>query len=267
MTRSKVKEFIPKEAAEFRNDAVLKALRHAIKANKPALLTGETGTGKTSAIRFLAKELNAGFRRLNLNGASTVDDIIGKVLLNKEGTVWVDGVLTDAVRNGYWLLLDEVNAALPEVLFAIHSLIDDDGMLVLAENEGEVLRPHPDFRLFAALNPNYAGTRALNRAFISRFHLVINFDFLSKEDEVKLLMERTNVSEENALKMVDVADNLRANYKEGNISMPVSFRELMSWAKLIDEFSLDEAFSLAVVNKCYSDALEREVIFDAFKLI
>jgi len=273
MTTTRSSKFIPQHAIEFKDEQILKALEYAIDKNVPVLLMGETGTGKTSAIRWLAKEKGKGFRRLNLNGATTVDDIKGKILLNKDGTRWVDGVLVDAVRNGYWILLDEINAALPEVLFSIHSLIDEDSMLVLEENEGEVLRPHPDFRVFAAMNHGYEGTRALNKAFISRFPIVLNFNYLGWEDvegkvvnnrEVEILMERTGINEEQAKRIVEMGNILRKNYLKDEISFPISFRELIACAELSKAFGEEEAFRLAIVNKCAPE--ERNVVFGVYSI-
>src|SRR3972149_5944938 len=79
----------------------------------PALLIGETGVGKTLAVRYLAWKTQNGLRRLNLNGATTVDEFLGKMLINEQGTYWVNGVLVDCMLAGDWILLDEINACLP----------------------------------------------------------------------------------------------------------------------------------------------------------
>ena len=132
----------------------MNTLAIAVRDNLPALLIGESGTGKTSAIRFLAHETKNGLRRVNLNGGTTADELVGRLLINNNGTYWVDGVLTEAMRNGEWIVLDEIDAALPEVLFVLQSVLDDDGYLVLAEKDDkEIVHKHKDFRIFATCNP------------------------------------------------------------------------------------------------------------------
>ena len=92
----------------------------AVVRNLPVLLIGETGVGKTLAVRYLASQTNNGLRRVNLNGATTVDEFLGKLLINERGTYWVNGVLVDAMLAGDWILLDEINACLPEIAFSLH---------------------------------------------------------------------------------------------------------------------------------------------------
>ena len=96
----------------------LEKLAYAVAHNLPALLIGETGVGKTMSVRYLASQTNNGLRRVNLNGATTVDEFLGKLLINEQGTYWVNGVLVDAMLAGDWILLDEINACLPENAFS-----------------------------------------------------------------------------------------------------------------------------------------------------
>ena len=111
-------QYTPKTAGKFiDHEDILKTLAVGVRDNLPILLIGESGTGKTSAIRYLANQTGNGLRRVNLNGGTTADELVGRLLINDKGTYWVDGVLTEAMRKGEWIVLDEINAALPEVLF------------------------------------------------------------------------------------------------------------------------------------------------------
>ena len=105
-------EYLPKDTKIIGNVAELETIALGVKDNLPVLLIGDTGTGKTSFIRYLAHKTNNGFRRLNLNGSTTADELVGHYVVDdkQKGMRWVDGVLLDAMRNGYWLLLDELNA-------------------------------------------------------------------------------------------------------------------------------------------------------------
>ena len=80
---------------------------------------------------------------------------------------FVEGALVAAVREGHWLLLDEVNLAPPQVLERIMGLLEGGsggGLVLLERGDSEVIPRHPDFRLIAAMNPaTDAGKRHLPR--------------------------------------------------------------------------------------------------------
>ena len=84
--------------------------------------------------------------------------------------VFQAGILVTALRNGYWISLDELNRAPSEVLEALNRLLDDNRELYISETQ-ETVKPHPHFRLFATQNPAgaYGGRKALSRAFRNRF--------------------------------------------------------------------------------------------------
>src|SRR3990167_10739329 len=190
-TRKRAHAFTP-PAHDFildSNSENLEAVFYAISQNKPCLLVGETGTGKTSLIRYLASISNQPYRRINLNVQTNTDDLLGKWVVKSGSMEWIDGVLIEALKHGYWLVLDELNSALPEVLFLLQSLLDDDKFIVLTEKNGEIIRPHSNFRLFATMNPagNYTGTNDLNRALLSRFPVVVKYDYIALKLETDIL--------------------------------------------------------------------------------
>lgn len=250
--KTEVKEYIPISPEYIGQKKSLEQIALGIIANKPVLLVGDTGTGKTSAVRYLAAKTQNGFRRLNLNGQTGTEEIIGKILLQNGSTYWVDGVLIDAMRKGYWVLLDEINAASPEVLFAIHSLLDDDGYIVIAEHNGEIVRPHPDFRLLAAMNPSgdYAGTKELNQALMSRFY-VVKMDYPPEATERAILMMRSKINEQAASEMVAFAKEVRKMKQDEKIQFVLSTRELIQWADLWKVYRHKYLVSaeMAILNK------------------
>jgi len=210
-------------------------LANAVKLNLPALLIGETGTGKTSFIYDLAKSHKHEVIRINLTGQTGVDELIGKYLANKNGTYWVDGLLTTAMKQGKWVVLDEINMALPEILSKLHSLLDDDRKIILNEKEGEVITPHKDFRFFATMNPNdeYAGTKELNKAFLSRFPIILDIGYSKKE--IDILINKTGIDIETAKQLVLVAKEIRDNKSKENLTYCCSTRDLLYCASLIKE--------------------------------
>jgi midasin (ATPase involved in ribosome maturation) len=121
----------------------IKAVMGSVLDNEAILLVGPTGCGKTTTVKWLASQTNNSYRRIQLTGGTGVDNLVGKWLINSQGTYWEDGILTEAMRNGYWVLLDELNAVLPEVLFVINSVLDGDRELILDEKSRERVKAHP----------------------------------------------------------------------------------------------------------------------------
>jgi cobaltochelatase CobS len=264
-------QFIPPEQIYIAPvQGYLEKLAYAVANNLPALLIGETGVGKTQAVRYLAWKTNNGLRRVNLNGATTVDEFLGKMLINEQGTYWVNGVLVNAMLAGDWILLDEINACLPEIAFCLHSLLDDDRMVVLMEYDGRIVRPHPSFRLFASMNPSeegrYGGTKMLNEALLDRFPVVIRMDYLTEDEEVRAVIEQSgNRDEEMVRRMVRTANDIRAAIRNEKVFGSFSTRRVIDWARMALSFPVREAARYAVISKQSSyDAEAVEDIVDNY---
>ncbi len=249
-------EFIPKELQFEENNKVLESVAVVTVRNMPCLLVGETGTGKTSLIRHLAHHTRNAFVRVNHNGGTSIEDILGRYIINTKGeTEWVDGVLIEAMKNGYWFLADEINAASPEVNFVYHALLDDDAKVVLVEKGHEVVVPHPNFRFFGAMNPpqDYAGTKELNKALLSRF-AVVQVDFAPPKTEAKILVSRTGVPMDVAERMVKFAAEIRVNHSKEEMRFVLSTRDLLMWATLFQVYGLYQVSAeMSVLNKVAPD--------------
>lgn len=224
--------------------------------NIPALLIGDTGTGKTTMVKYVAEEAHKQWVRFNLTGETTVDDFVGKFTLKGGETVWQDGILLQAMKKGEWLVVDEINVALPEILFVLHSLLDDDRFVVVANNDGKIVRPHPDFRFFATMNPvsEYSGTKELNKAFQSRFGVIVNVDYPDPGTEAIIIHAKTGIGMEHAAMMADLGMALRQAKKEDKIFYTCSTRDLIQWAQLAIITDIKRAFEVTVLNKSNGDA-------------
>ena len=227
-------------------------IERAINRNMPVLIVGETGTGKTTCLRHLAKQKKRELVRVSVNGSTGVEEIVGKWLLKKGSTVWVNGVLTDAMKKGSWIVFDEINAALPEILFTLHSVLDDDRKLLIAEKDGEIMRPHEEFRFFATMNPcaTYAGTKGMNTALLSRFGVVIQMKELPPEKEQEIIVEFAKVDTKVATLLVHAGQLLSKAWKDESIATYCSLRELLQAAYLHEEgATLEESLEATIINK------------------
>jgi cobaltochelatase CobS len=254
----------PAQVYLFPPQGYLEKLAYAVAENLPGLLIGETGVGKTQAVRYLAWKTNNGLRRVNLNGATTVDEFLGKLLINEQGT------LVDAMQAGDWMLLDEINACLPEIAFCLHSLLDDDRMVVLTEHDGRIIRPHKNFRLFASMNPSeegrYGGTKMLNEALMDRFPVVIRMEYLPAEQEVEAVLQQSDTNDRELVeRMVQVANDVRQAIQNEKIYGSFSTRRIIDWARMAKRFEVREAAQFTVLSKMSSfDAKAVEDILDLY---
>ncbi|KAJ1624016.1 P-loop containing nucleoside triphosphate hydrolase protein, partial [Pavlovales sp. CCMP2436] len=140
---------------------------------RPAvLLEGPTAAGKTAAVEYAAALTGTRLVRINNHEHTDLAEYVGQYAPQPDGSLaWRPGPLVAALRAGWWVVLDELNLAPPELLEALNRLLDGNRELRLAET-GEAIRAHPDFVLFATQNPAggaYGGRKRLSRAFRSRF--------------------------------------------------------------------------------------------------
>lgn len=232
------------EQQEYRFQPFIKDVIDCIHAKENVLLTGGTGVGKTTHIVQLASRVKQPILRINFNGETRMSDLIGKMTVINGETHWVDGVLPTAMRNGYWILFDELDFADPAVLSLLHPVLEQNPMLTLKENGGEIIKPHPLFRVFATANSigamsdragAYGGTNTMNEAFLDRWHVVF-VDNLPEKEEVRVVrFEAPGLNATMAKKMVAFANMARRNdfgdsnglYSGDNFST----RKVLAWAK------------------------------------
>ena len=258
-------DLIPAHTEEILvTDHHAEALALSVLYDLPTLLIGETGTGKTSIVRLLAFKRQQGYTRINMHGYNTPDELIGSKSVKNGATYYENGILTNAMLRGHIVVLDEINATPPDCTFIIHGLLDDDKRVALPN--GDVIRPHKDFRFYATMNPDYEGTRTLNRAFMDRFAIVLNVDILLPDQEKKLLHERTGVKPTIAEKMVNLAWMGRKAYRESKTMMMISTRTLLQWAHLMQQgIKPQQAYEISVLNKAHAD--EREAFKDFYQIV
>ena len=177
---------------------VLQALaRAAVLRDVPVLLQGPTSSGKTSTVKFLAALTGHRCIRINNHEHTELSEYIGSYGTDPHtgALAFREGPLVDAVRNGHWIVLDELNLAPSEVLEALNRLLDDNRELLIGETQ-QMIRAHPSFMLFATQNPSggiYGGRKPLSRALRNRFIEIHVGDIPAEEMEV-ILQQRCCMS-------------------------------------------------------------------------
>ncbi|KAG7088114.1 hypothetical protein E1B28_012139 [Marasmius oreades] len=201
----------------------------------PVLIEGPTSSGKTSAVEYLAKRTGHKFIRINNHEHTDIQEYLGSYVPDPQTgkLVLTDGLLVRALRNGDWIVLDELNLAPTDVLEALNRLLDDNRELVIPET-GEVIRPHPHFMLFATQNPPglYAGRKVLSRAFRNRF-LEVHFEDVPETELQTILCERCRIAPSRAEKIVSVFRELQKRRQSGRVFESkhgfATLRDLFRW--------------------------------------
>lgn len=254
-------------------------IESAYNIKKPVLLMWETGCGKTTIIKALAKKHKHELTRINLTGETSKEDLIGYKTLVGGNVEWVDWPLTIALRKGHIILLDEINAALPEVLLIIQALTEsyDNKLWELFIPEiNELIVPHQDTRIFGTANPsdNYIWAKEFNPATLSRW-FVLYIEYLDPEEEKELLKLKFEKQFKNKNKsyiyelfdhLVELAKTSRDKYRNKEITYMCSTRDIEQVVELcILEVDLTLAITVWVLNKV-QDPESREIVKRAFRL-
>jgi len=227
----------------------LNTIKYAIENKKNVLVTGHTGTGKTFLIEQLSKEYNA--KTINVSCDIDLDknDLIGHYEYINDKTVWIDGAVITALKNGYWLILDEINFSKSEVLPILNSVLDYRKRIELKEHNNELINAHKNFRVFATMNANYTGTNDLNQAFRNRFPIRIELEYLSKENEIKLIKNTVGIKDKTLLeKIVNIACDSRRMQKDGKIFNPISTRNILEFSEMLHK-NTDKKFNIIDIAK------------------
>lgn len=198
----------------------------------PLLLKGPTGCGKTRFVGHMAAKLGLPLSTVSCHDDLAAADLTGRYLIKGGDTVWVDGPLTRAVREGGICYLDEVVEARKDVAVVLHPLTDDRRILPL-ERTGEVLNAPPGFMLVVSYNPGYQNLlKTLKPSTRQRF-VAIEFDFLPKDREIAVVSAESGLDEARVAPLVELARRLRA-LKGHDLEEGVSTRLLVYCASLID---------------------------------
>ncbi|KAL8853100.1 MAG: hypothetical protein Q9221_001982 [Calogaya cf. arnoldii] len=201
----------------------------------PVLLQGPTSSGKTSMVEYLANISGNKFVRINNHEHTDLQEYLGTYVSGLDGQLrYQEGILVQALREGFWIVLDELNLAPTDVLEALNRLLDDNRELFIPETQ-QVVRPHHNFMLFATQNPPgiYGGRKVLSRAFRNRF-LELHFDDIPEDELEVILRERSQIAPSFCTKIVAVYKKLSVHRQHSRLyeqkNSFATLRDLFRWA-------------------------------------
>ena len=195
------------------------------------MLKGPTGCGKTRFVEYMAWRLNRPLVTVSCHDDLTAADLIGRFLIRHDDTVWQDGPLATAVRQGAICYLDEVVEARQDTIVVLHPLTDHRRILPI-DKTGEVLEAPPSFQLVISYNPGYQRMlKDLKPSTRQRF-VALDFDFPPAEREAQIVAAESGIEPARASALVALAHKLRAFQDRGLAEVP-STRLLVATAGLM----------------------------------
>ena len=257
-----IRQFIPNNTTNFvesdQNEMLNLCL--AYEMGWHVMYEGPTGCGKTRLVADFCHATNKPMIRLNCSEGLNEDNFIGYKTLVDGQVVFVEGPALLAMQYGCVLVLDELNAALPEILIKLHSIMDS-GTYTLAEDGNRMIHAQPGFMVAACINPpnDYAGVRPLNRATKDRFDLQQNIKYLPEAEEMKLIQRLSgNRNRDLARSLVRMANDLRELKVQRKMSSDTSTRNLITVMQATTKMSVTDAINYTMVNR-YDDTERKDV--------
>ena len=223
----------------------------AYRQQLPVLLKGPTGCGKTRFIEFMAWKLSRPLTVVKKRGKSeqngkgvplvtiachedlTASDLVGRYLLEADGTRWMDGPLTKAVKSGAICYLDEIVEARKDTTVLIHPLTDHRRVLPV-DKKGQILEASENFLLVISYNPGYqSALKDLKHSTRQRF-VAIEFTYPPRDLEAKVVEKESGCNPEQAQSLAKLGEKVR-NLTEHGLKEGASTRLLIYAGKLMSQ--------------------------------
>jgi len=234
---------------QWRWDILLKILWGISKNMKP-WIHGHTGTGKTTLIEQACAILNWPFARINFDSEITRMDLIGNAGLETDEhgntiTKFVEGILPQMLAQPYVICGDEFDFVRSDIAYVFQRALEDKGLL-LTEDAGRLIQPHPFSRIVATANTQgqgdefglYQGARVQSQAFLDRFQCWIEVPYLDSDKEKALVSAKVpSLPEAMIDKIIKYTCEHREAFKQAAILKPMSPRGVVAMARAISDFT------------------------------
>lgn len=227
--------------------------RAAYSRRLPVMLKGPTGCGKTRFLEYAAHTLGRPLVTVSCHEDLTSSDLVGRFLLEGEQTVWQDGPLTRAVKEGAICYLDEIVEARTDTTVVIHPLTDHRRQLPL-DKKSQVIDAHEDFMLVISYNPGYQTVlKDLKPSTKQRF-VAMTFEYPSEDVERQIVAKESGGMDSGLLERLVAAGRRARTLKDHGLEEATSTRALVYAGQLIGA-GLDpvEACRAAMVDPVTDD--------------
>ena len=221
-------------------------------------------SGKSSLVKQIASILNWGVEQFSCSEETTSAKIIGQWIVVGKSMQWIDGCITNAMKNGFILLEDEADFMRPELRGEVHGIMEEEGSVTLTSLHPktgqpfrEIITKHPSFRWISTANTIgygddlfvYHGTQYMNAASRDRYEIILQFDYRTPEEELEIVTTKTKIDPIVASKMIEIANICRSDVNEDMV-FQFSLRRLLAWARYWNQTPPEVASTLAVLNYC-----------------
>ena len=258
-------------------------------------LFGHTGTGKSTFVEQVASRIGWPVTRINLDSNLERADLVGQVTLINDGgtttTKFEEGILPRAMQRPGFFLMDEIDAGRPDILFVVQRALENKG-LMLTEDGGRIVKPHPLFRFTATANTRgqgdeygmYQGTKTMNASMIDRFTAFIEFGYMDVKRETALLRKVCPALDpKRAQDFSQFAADVRNAFTKGEVYSTISPRGLFTLAHtyctftgmtgaggkpMPEDAALGMALRMSILNKVTNDTAQKfkEIASRIFKV-
>ena len=234
----------------------------------PTFVTGLSGNGKTTMIMQACAKVNRECYRVNITSQTDEDDLLGGFRLVNGETVWYDGPVIQAMKNGAVLLLDEIDLG-ASPLMCLQPVLEGKGIFLKKINQ--FVEPAPGFQVFATANTKgkgddtgaFAHTGILNEAFLDRFPVTLEQAYAANGVEKRILLKKMKTlgveDKDFAGNLVKWADAIRKTFMEGGISEIITTRRLLSITQAFSIFN-DKAKAISMAISRFDEETKHDFL-------
>ena len=234
----------------------------------PTFVTGLSGNGKTTMIMQACAKVNRECYRVNVTSQTDEDDLLGGFRLVNGETVWYDGPVIQAMKNGAVLLLDEIDLG-ASPLMCLQPVLEGKGIFLKKINQ--FVEPAPGFQVFATANTKgkgddtgaFAHTGILNEAFLDRFPVTLEQAYAANGVEKRIIVKKMKTlgveDKDFAGNLVKWADAIRKTFMEGGISEIITTRRLLSITQAFSIFN-DKAKAISMAISRFDEETKHDFL-------
>ena len=244
----------------------VEVFKHAYANGLPLMIKGPTGCGKSRFVEKMAEEMRRPLISVACHDETSAGDLIGRYLVQGGDTVWQDGPVSRAVREGAILYLDEIAEAREDVVVVLHPLTDHRRHLFM-ERRNELLLAPKEFMLVVSYNPGYQKAFKEMKPSTRQRFIGLSFHYPASEVEIEIVQKEGNCEKNISVKLVQFGLKVR-NLQELGLTETVSTRLLIGAAKLIRSgLPAREACDVAIVQALTDDLEIAEALNNLASLI